>query len=273
MEEGLKRIKSGPFEGGAYLDLGTGFPVMLVHGFPADHNLWKKQAAELRKKYRLLLPDLPGTGYSPLIDPISIEDMAAFLNAICEQEGLEKYILIGHSMGGYATLAFAEQHPEKLAGWGLFHSSAYPDDEEKKKGRKRSIALMRKYGPEVFFRQMLPNLVASSFRNSHRATLKEMVKQRTEAGTDTLIPYYHAMWERPDRTQTLREARSPVLFFIGKEDVAAPMEDVLKQVSLPPVSEVHLFENVGHLGMIEAPDTATQVLQQFIQFCLSYSGE
>lgn len=273
MEEGLKRIKSGAFEGGAYIDRGSGFPVMLVHGFPADHNLWEKQAAELEKEYRLLLPDLPGTGYSPLLDPVSIEDMADFLKAILDQERIEKCILIGHSMGGYSTLAFAEKYEKRLKGWGLFHSSAYADDDEKKKGRKRSIALMKAYGPEVFLRQMLPNLVSSSFRQNHRKEVKEMISKRTEAGIDTLIPYYHAMWERPDRTQVLRDAGVPVLFVIGKEDTAAPMERVLKQVSLPPVSEVHLFEKVGHLGMVEVPAAATQVLHQFIQFCLSYSGE
>lgn len=268
MEEKPTRIKSGAFEGAAYFDKGTGFPVMLVHGFPADHTLWSNQIKPLSKNYRLLLPDLPGTGYSPLIDPISIEDMAAFLKAIVDQEKIKKCILMGHSMGGYATLAFAEKYPELLAGWGLFHSSAYPDSEERKKGRKRSIQMMKDFGSEKFLCQMLPNLFSEAYKKKHRDKIKSCIKDRIDEGIDALIPYYRAMWERPDRTNILKAALVPVLFFMGKEDIAAPIENVLQQVALPPVSEVHLLADCGHMGMIEQPDAATHVLEQFIRYCL-----
>lgn len=273
MEDKPKRIKNGAFEGAAYFDCGTGFPVMLVHGFPADHTLWKKQTVALQQHYRLLLPDLPGTGYSPLIDPISIADMAVFLNAIVAQEKIEKCILIGHSMGGYAALAFAEKFPEVLSGWGLFHSSAYPDTEEKKKGRKRSIQMMKAYGQKQFLRQMLPSLFAETFKRTNRDKIQQLITERIRAGIDALIPYYHAMWERPDRTSTLKNTRVPVLFVIGKQDTAAPMDRVLEQVAMPPVSVVHLLADCGHMGMLEMPDTATQILKQFIDYCVISPGE
>lgn len=273
MDEKPKRIQSGAFEGAAYYDSGTGYPVMLVHGFPADHTLWKNQKAALQQNYRLLLPDLPGTGASPLIDPISIADMAVFLHAIIDQEKIKKCILIGHSMGGYATLAFAEKFPEKLSGWGLFHSSAYGDTEEKKKGRQRSIRMMKEYGQEQFLRQMLPSLFAETYKKNNRNKIQEIITERIHAGIDALIPYYHAMAERPDRTSALKNTGVPVLFVIGKEDGAAPMDRVLQQVALPPVSEVHLLADCGHMGMLEMPGTATQILEQFIHYCLRNTVE
>ena len=268
MEQRMKRIKKGGFEGGAYLDTGTGFPLVLVHGFPADHRLWAHQIRQLQEQYRLICPDLPGTGSSPLAEPLKIADMARFILAILDQENIASCIVIGHSMGGYATLALAEQQPERLAGWGLFHSSAYADDETRKIGRKRSIEMMKTYGQEGFLRQMLPTLFSAAFRKAHRTAVESLIQERVAAGIDALIPYYHAMWERPDRTQVLRDARVPVLFVIGKEDVAAPMDRVLEQVHLPPVSTVHLLADTGHLGMLEKPDTATQILAQFSAFCL-----
>lgn len=273
MQEECKRIRNGAFEGAAYFESGEGFPVVLVHGFPADHSLWKYQTGYLQKKYRLLLPDLPGTGCSPLIDPISIEDMAAFIKAMIDQEKIEKCILIGHSMGGYATLAFAQKHPEYLAGWGLFHSSAFADTEEKKQGRKRSIQMMKTYGQERFLCQMLPNLFSENFRKNNRDKIRNLIQERVNAGIDALIPYYHAMWERPDRTSALETAEVPVLFVIGKEDIASPMDDILQQVSLPPESVVHFLKNCGHMGMLEMPDTATHILEQFLHYCLESTAK
>src|SRR5699024_286052 len=249
MREKLTRLKSGTYEGAAYFDTGNGLPVMLVHGFPADHTLWDYPTRQLQKNYRLLRPDLPGTGYSPLKDPISIEDMADFLKDILVQEKIGKCILIGHSMGGYATLAFAEKYAERLLGWGLFHSSANTDDEEKKEGRKRSIRLMKEYGQEKFLRQMIPNHVSANLRKHNQADVQAINRKRADAGIEALIPYYHAMWERPDRTHVLKNACKPVLFIIGKEDTAAPMNKVLQQVSLPAISQVNIFEKAGHLGM------------------------
>src|SRR5699024_7483442 len=241
----LQRIESGKFKDCAYKVLGRGFPVMLVHGFPADHTLWEKQATVLHKEYQLLLPDIPGTGKSPIIKDISIADIGEFLKAIIDQERLPKCIIIGHSMGGYATLAFADKYSKYLTGWGLFHSSAYADDDEKKVGRKRSIRMMEKYGQEQFLKQMLPNLFSHHSRKEKRMLIKKLIQKRNEAGVDALNPYYQAMCQRPDRTDVLRKAQVPVLFFIGKEDIAAPSEKVIEQVQLPKISQVNILEDVA----------------------------
>ncbi len=269
MGENLHRIKSGKFQNCAYNVCGQGVPVMLVHGFPADHTLWERQVAVLHKECQLLLPDIPGTGESPIINDISIADIGDFLKAIIDQEHLQKCIIIGHSMGGYATLAFADKYPNCLIGLGLFHSSAYADDDEKKIGRRRSIRMMEQYGQEQFLKQMLPNLFSNHSRKEKRILIKELIQKRNEAGIDALIPYYHAMCQRPDRTEVLRKAQVPVMFFIGKEDIAAPLKKVIEQVKLPKISQVNILEDVAHLGMLEAPETSTAVIYQFIQFCLS----
>ncbi len=270
MQGKLHRIQEGKFRKAAYYTIGKGNPVILLHGFPADHQLWRNQIPILQEEYQLILPDIPGSGLSPIIEKISIADIGDFIKAILEQEKIETCVLIGHSMGGYATLSFAQKYPKCLRGWGLIHSSAFADNEERKKGRKRSIALMKKYGQDQFIKQMLPNLFSKKTRSEDRKKVQALIQRRIKAGVDALIPYYHAMWERPERTQVLREAEVPVLFIIGKEDTAAPLSDLLQQVSLPKISQIHILEKVGHLAMIEAPSISTKILQEFLAFCHDY---
>lgn len=267
MNDQLKRINKGPFTGGCYRDIGQGIPVMLVHGFPVDGSLWNGVAAGLRKQYRLLIPDLPGSGQSPLAKPLSIEDMAVFVNDILMQEQVAQCVVIGHSMGGYITLAFAEKYPDKLLGFGLFHATAFADNPEKKEGRKRSIELMKEYGAGTFLKQMMPTLFSGNYRRSHTRAMQAIIESKKDADVNALTAYYRAMMERPDRTEVLRKARVPVLFVIGKEDTAAPESDMLKQAALPAISDVQLLNDIAHLGMLEKPAVSEGILENFIHLC------
>jgi pimeloyl-ACP methyl ester carboxylesterase len=243
---------------------------MLVHGFPADGNLWHHVMTTLSGSFRLLVPDLPGSGLSPTIDSLSIEDMAELLCAILDQQAVEQCVLVGHSMGGYAALAFAEQYPDRLQGLGLFHSSALPDSEEKKKGRARSIELIRRYGGAGFLRQMIPGLFSARYRTGQRAALQELIRQKSESDPTALITYYRAMMQRPDRIHVLEQTKVPVLFVIGEEDGAVQPEDVLKQVLLPRVSTAYWLKETAHMGMLEKPDTSVGMLDSFMRFCVQY---
>ena len=113
--------------------IGNGKPVVLIHGFGEDGEVWKNQIEFLKDKFQLIIPDLPGSGKSEMINDMSMEGMAEVIYSIIHEEKIKSCILIGHSMGGYITLAFAEKYPEYLTAFGLFHSTAYADNEEKRK--------------------------------------------------------------------------------------------------------------------------------------------
>lgn len=263
----LKRLSHGRFQGAVYRDQGAGIPVMLIHGFPVDGNLWHYQAERLKKDFRLLIPDLPGSGQSPLTAPLAIEDMAEFLHDILIEQQLAQCICIGHSMGGYIALAFAQLYPDQLLGLGLFHSSAFADSKEKKEGRLRSIELMQQYGAGSFLRQMMPTLFSSHYRRNHTTEMTELIHHQAGANVEALTAYYRAMMERPDRMHILKQTKVPVLFVIGKEDTAAPLKDVLQQVSVPLAGDVQILTDVAHLGMIEKPELSERVLRNFIHLC------
>lgn len=267
MDEQIKILDNSHFPKVSYYDSGEGSPVMLVHGFPVDGTLWEGVAAGLKKRCRLLIPDLPGSGLSPLADNITMESMADILFAILEQEKIDHCVLIGHSMGGYITLAFAEKYADQLLGFGLFHSTAFADTEEKKAGRLRSVEFMKQYGAGKFLRQMMPTLFSADYRKSNTAEMQTIIKSKEKADVNALMAYYGAMMKRPDRIHVLKQTKVPVLFVIGKEDTAVPENDVLKQVYLPVVSDTHILNHVAHLGMLEKPNASVSILKDFIQLC------
>ena len=250
-----------------YRDEGSGPPVILLHGFAEDGSIWNKQTEQLKANYRLLIPDLPGSGHSSaLTDETSMEKMAEELLLLLDREDLQQCVLIGHSMGGYISLAFAEKYPERLKGLGLFHSTAYADTEEKKSARRKSIEFIRKNGSSAFIRQSTPNLFAPGTRNDHPELINEMIDRYSSFSPDSLVYYYEAMIRRPDRTAVLERAKNPVLFVIGNHDQAVPPQQALQQSHIPTLSHIHILNHSGHAGMLEEPGQSYRILQSYLNF-------
>jgi pimeloyl-ACP methyl ester carboxylesterase len=247
-----------------YRLIGSGKPVILLHGFGEDGNVWKNQIQFLKEKFQLIIPDLPGSGKSGMIDDMSIEGMAEVIKAIIDKENIVPLTLIGHSMGGYITLALAEKHPEHLNSFGLFHSTAYADNDEKKVARQKAIETIKQYGAFEFLRKIIPNLFSPVSKEKMPERINEFVNGTSNFSPTALISYYEAMMKRPERTNVLKKAKVPVLFIMGKYDTAAPLEDVLKQSHLPEKSSIHILERSGHMGMMEEPDKSNMILKKFL---------
>lgn len=249
---------------------GNGTPVVLVHGFAEDHDLWRYQHAALSKHYLLIVPDLPGSGKSDMIDDMSIDGMADCIKQIIHHElpataVLAGVFMIGHSMGGYITLAFAEKYPEMLLGIGLFHSTAYEDSAEKKETRRRGITFIQTHGSYEFIKQSVPNLFTENYRTKNNAILAEMIARYSSFDRLALTAYYEAMILRPDRTTVLQSFNKPVLFIIGKNDKAIPFEDSMKQSHIPQLAFIEIMETAAHMGMWEEKEKSNEVLLSFLQ--------
>lgn len=140
-----------------YRVTGQGDPVLLIHGFSEDGQVWNDMLPTLSGQYRLIVPDLAGSGKSGgNIDGLTLEDHAEHLLKLMEQEQISNCAMIGHSMGGYITLAFAEKYPERLNKFGLFHSTAYADNEEKKRQGKRMQISLQRTGPRNLYSSPCP---------------------------------------------------------------------------------------------------------------------
>jgi pimeloyl-ACP methyl ester carboxylesterase len=255
-----------------YRTIGEGPVVVLLHGVPFDGNLWKNQFDAFRN-YKLIIPDLPGSGRSEMIEDMSMEGMAECVKEIIIHETASLYfksgephsvIVIGHSMGGYITLALAEKHPELLNGFGLFHSTAYADAEERKEGRRKTIKSIEEKGVEEWVRTSLPNLFSAVTKKDNPEMIDEQMANARNFSPEAIVNYQTAMMKRPDRTDVLKKATVPVLFILGKYDTVVPLKDGIEQCSLADLNYIHVLENAGHVGVMEeAPETNT-ILENYV---------
>jgi len=172
--------------------------------------------------------------------------------------------MIGHSMGGYITLAFADKYPNRLRSFGLFHSTAYPDSEEKKTARRRGIEFIQQNGPVKFLEQSIPNLFCEEFRKKDPKTVQKILARYTNFTSQSLVNYYEAMMLRPDRTHVLKSFPGPVLFILGKYDTAVPLEQGLQQCYMPGLSYIHVLEHSAHMGMWEEPSFSNPFIEDFL---------
>lgn len=249
----------------SYFLYGKGEPVVLLHGFGEDSRIWQKQIQFLQNRFQLIVPDLRGSGLSTLPQhPLSVESMAQDLQLILKTENIQQCILLGHSMGGYVTLAFAEKYSHMLTAFGLIHSTAYADSEEKKAARKKSIAFINEHSAFEFIQTTIPNLFSAAFNKQQKQQVLQLTEQGRQFSKAALTAYYEAMIARPDRTEILRNSTVPVLFFIGEEDKAVNPGDMLKQSSLPAVSQVPLVNGIAHMGMLEATGELNTCIDEFV---------
>lgn len=249
----------------SYRTQGSGPLVVLLHGFGEDGNIWRNQF-DIFPNHQLVVPDLPGSGGSEAIDDMSMEGLADFVKELIGEiiGGKNTAVtLIGHSMGGYVTLAFAEKYPAVLTAFGLFHSTAFADSEEKKEGRRKGIAVMKEQGAEAFLKTFVPNLYGEVTKEERPALINEHLVAVRNFSAKSLVKYFEAMMQRPDRTAVLRESKVPVLFVIGGYDSAVPLEDSLKQCHLPALSQIELLLASGHSGMVEQVVESNKILIAF----------
>ncbi len=255
-----------------YRTVGEGKTVVLIHGFGEDSDIWDYQVDSLKDHFHLILPDIPGSGRSEMLPSAIIETYAEIIKAILDNERATAALqetasitMIGHSMGGYITLAFAEKYPEQLDSFGLFHSSAFADSEEKKQVRAKAIDFINEKGSQVFLKTSTPGLFTKGFVEKYPERINELIEKGKRFSTEALVQYYKAMIDRPDRTEVLKTFSHPILFIIGEHDMAIPLESSLQQCYLPVQSHVNLLEKSAHMGMWEETEKCNQILLQFLQ--------
>jgi pimeloyl-ACP methyl ester carboxylesterase len=253
----------------SYTAQGNGEAVVLVHGFCESKALWTGFIPVLAQQYHVIALDLGGFGDSDdaLPKPVRVETLAEQINELLLHLGIDTAVLIGHSLGGYVSLAFAEKYPAKLRGLGLFHSTALPDSDEKKKTRNNVVEFVEKNGVEVFIDSFVEPLFYNKRHDELRASIYQIKQIARKTPEKTVIEVTKAMRDRPDRTAVLTAADYPVLFVIGREDGAVPFESYMQQIALAPDTLVHILPETGHMGMYERKPETLAIVQYFAGYC------
>jgi pimeloyl-ACP methyl ester carboxylesterase len=250
-----------------YSDTGRGRVIVLLHGFPESLEIWDEFSVKLSKHFRVIAIDLPGHGETPCIGYVhSMDLMAQCVKQVMDSLGLRKYIVVGHSMGGYAALAFAELFHDNLSGLCLFHSTSMPDSPEKKKDRDRGIALVKK-DAKHYVNELIANLFAEENVPLYKEEIRELKQIGRQTSRQGIINALEGMKERPRRDWILQYANYPVLYIIGKKDRIVPWESALEQAALPADCQVLLLEKAGHMGFIEEKKLTQDKLLSFSRKC------
>jgi 3-oxoadipate enol-lactonase len=241
----------------AYEKLGSGSPLMLIHGYPLDHTIWAEVADLLKDKFTLILPDLRGFGQSTTVEtPYTMSDMADDLAGLLDHLGIENVALAGHSMGGYVALAFAKKYPQRVSGLGLVASQAAADTPEGKTGRYRTADEVSQKGIGIVADGMTPKLSANARVQAFVRPLIE--RQRPSA----VIGALKAMAEREDLLTHLSSVSFPVALIHGDADVLIPIDRARDIKSALPSARLIELHGIGHMPMMELAGNTADGLGQ-----------
>jgi len=247
----------------AFSDEGKGKAVIFLHGFLGSKEVWKSFAKELAKTQRVITIDLLGHGNTDCLSYVhTMEEMAEAVESVIDHLKLRKFFLVGHSMGGYVSLAIAENNPDSIKGLVMFHSSAKADNEQKKIDRTR-LAKIVKINSEIFINEAIPNLFNTKYKPYKRAIF-QLKKIATKTSTQAIVAALEGMKNRLDREIILNFAPYPVLYIIGEEDSVLPYKELLNQAEMPKNGTYLLLKKVGHMGFVEAETETYDAIKKFV---------
>ena len=245
---------------------GKGLPVVLLHGYGEDLSLWDNLSPALSSSFRVIALDLPGFGQSDrLPGSFSIDDVAHdVVQFLSEELQVNKFVVLGHSLGGYVALAMAEHYPERIKGFGLVNSTALEDSPEKKQNRVKTADFIRKHKAQFFLENFVPNLFYEENRRQLIDEIEFVVAMGRNLDETLLADYMIAMKDRPDRRHLLSK-HEHVLLIGGEKDSGITKNNYKIQISaLKNSSNAHILENVGHMSMYEAPEKLQTISLNFL---------
>lgn len=233
--------------------------LVLLHGFMENLSIWNDIEPHLSENFSLLKIDLPGHGQSEIIAEVqTMELMAEEVKKVLDHESVTKIHLVGHSMGGYVSLAFAEKHPEYLKSLTLFFSTYFPDDAEKKEQRIKSYRIIKDAFAH-YVRAGIPNL----FNPNERDILEGKIEIALETALSTkhlgALASVKGMVERTDKKHILENLDAKILVLAGKHDNAVKTDVTIK--GLPDRTNIKSYIlDCGHNGHWEKPSVCAAII-------------
>ncbi|MFE7632980.1 alpha/beta fold hydrolase [Kitasatospora sp. NPDC057518] len=246
---------------------GTGTPLLLLHAFPLNASMWSSQLDALPgltgDEARVLAPDQRGFGGTGLgDDEPSLDLVADDLALLLDAAGIERAVVAGLSMGGYAALALARRHPDRLAGLLLANTRATADTDAVRANRERMAAAVT---ARDSVRLLLDERVAAGQLGPDSQHLVERVEAMVAAAAPASVAWaQRAMAARPDSLDVLAGLPVPVAVVAGAEDALVAPEEAEAMLRARPDAELTVLPRVGHLSALEAPEAFDAVVRALL---------
>lgn len=247
----------------SYTDSGKGTAIVLLHGFLENQTMWNDFVPEFSKKYRIITIDLLGHGNTECMGYVhSMEDNADVVHAVLADLRIRKAIFVGHSMGGYVALAFAEMYPDYIKGLVLLNSTSRADSDERKANRDRAIKAVKQS-----FTNFISLSIANLFSEENRERLKDNIelvkKEALKTPLQGIVASLEGMKIRMDREVLLHLTQYPKMLILGERDPVLPYEETKEQIEETAVQLVTFPD--GHMSSIENKIELTSVLLDFFK--------
>lgn len=247
----------------AYSSIGKGTPLVLLHGFLENSTMWNFYIDDFSKNHQVITIDLLGHGQTENMSYMhTMEDMADAVHAVLSHLNVSEAIFVGHSMGGYVSLAFAELYPEMIKGIVLLNSTSKEDSQERKLNRMRAIKAV-KQNASVFVGMSIANLFSEENREKLTDEIEAVKQEALKTPLQGIISALEGMKARKDREFILHQATFPILLILGKKDPVLNYEDNISQIEGTETELITLPD--GHMSHIENRDVLGSILLNFFE--------
>lgn len=244
--------------------MGAGHPVVLLHPMPLDHRFWLPVAERLKDRYRLIIPDLRGHGWSQLGDKgITVQRLGLDIQSLLNHLQIESASFIGCSLGGYTLFEVWRKSPERVKSLVFCCSKPQPDTPEAKAKREATIAAVRTNGVAGFFESSVQSLVSETAKRDQPHLLPQ-VHSMMMLTAEAVIEAQEGLAARPDSMGTAASISVPTLVIAGEEDKASTPAEVEAFSKVLPHGEYHLVQGTGHLAAFERPRQISDLIGSFL---------
>ena len=248
-----------------YEVLGSGPPVVLLHPFPANHNLWKPAAQALITRYRVILPDLRGHGESGVGDgPATMEKHTADIARVLDHEEVRRAAFVGVSIGGYVLFEFWRKYRARVDALVLCNTKAQADTPEARAVRLQAATFVLERGTELFFGSMIPKLMGKTTRDTRPDLVEGALRMMRTMSPEDVAMVQRGMAERQDSVDTLKTINVPTMLVTGDEDILTGVGEAELMRQNISGSEIKLIAKAGHYSPWEQPEEVGKLLRQFL---------
>lgn len=255
----------------AYLDVGAGPAVLMLHGFPFDKSMWADQLAALTAAgFRVVIPDLRGFGETKAAGEIStMDDMAGDAAALLDDLQIAEAVVCGLSMGGYVAFEFVHLFPARVLRLVLAGTRAPADNEQEKAGREQQVQTMLRAGMVPISIATLPKLLSNRTRAEKSTVVKRVRTMITLSDPKGAAAAQRGMAARRDYTDDLPNIKAPALIIVGREDPIRPVTDAEFMHERIPNSRLEIIDDAAHMTNVEQAEKFNDVLIGFLENTVS----
>lgn len=254
-----------------YQITGQGLPIVFIHGFCETLDIWMPFEQKLSENHQVILIDLPGFGKSELLqDNFTLADIAYQLKSLLDELKIEKYFMIGHSLGGYICLEFAKKYETSLLGFGLFNSTIFADTDEKKYIRDKTIQFVGMHGAKAFANTFVGNLFFEGNRHKFAEEIKTLTAYTADTNPNAINAFSKAMKARADSFDFWSQFQKPVFLIAGANDAGIPLLDSQQMIEAIVLGKGIIFSETGHMSFVEKEKESLAFILTFIKEELRY---